>query len=116
MRLNALYLTGALTVLAMPLSAGAQPAQSTGPRQPNSQATTDVQQMIPGEDTCGPGWRWRKQGKPSTVNGVPRTAHLSKWTIERLAPLLQLNGSGKADRVWHGGRNGKVLSCRGTDR
>ena len=31
MRLNTLYLTGALTVLAIPLSAGAQPAQSTGP-------------------------------------------------------------------------------------
>ena len=42
MRLNALYLTGALTVLAIPLSAGAQPARSTGPGQPNSQATTDV--------------------------------------------------------------------------
>ena len=42
MRLNTLYLTGALTVLAIPLSAGAQPAQSTGPEQPNSQATTDV--------------------------------------------------------------------------
>jgi len=54
MRLDALYLTGALTVLAIPVSAGAQPAQSTGPWQPNSQATTDVQQMIPAEDTCGP--------------------------------------------------------------
>ena len=48
MRLDALYLTGALTVLAIPVSAGAQPAQSTGPWQPNSQATTDVQQMISG--------------------------------------------------------------------
>ncbi|HEY1430990.1 MAG TPA: hypothetical protein VGF39_05080, partial [Stellaceae bacterium] len=62
MRLNALYLTGALTVLAIPLSAGAQPAQSTAPGQPNSQATADVQQMTPAEDTCGPGWRWEETG------------------------------------------------------
>ena len=62
MRLNALYLTGALTVLAISLSAGAQPAQSTVPGQPNFQATIDVQQMTPAEDTCGPGWRWEKAG------------------------------------------------------
>jgi hypothetical protein len=31
MRLNALYLTGALAVLAIPFSAGTQPAQSTEP-------------------------------------------------------------------------------------
>lgn len=62
MRLKALYLTGALTVLAMPLSAGAQPVQSTGPGQPNYQATTNVQQMTSQEDTCGPGLRWEEAG------------------------------------------------------
>jgi hypothetical protein len=77
MRLNALYLTGALTVLSIPLSAGAQPAQSTGPGQPNSQATTDVQQMIPAEDTCGPGWRWEEAGY----------AKHSQWRPAHCAPL-----------------------------
>jgi hypothetical protein len=62
MRLNALYVTGALTVLAIPLSAGAQPAQSTWLGQPNFQTTTDVQQMTPAEDACGPGWRWEEAG------------------------------------------------------
>jgi hypothetical protein len=76
-RLDALYLTGALTVLAIPLSAGAQPAQSTGPWQPNSQATTDVQQMIPAEDTCGPGWRWEEAAY----------AKHSQWRPAHCAPL-----------------------------
>ena len=62
MRLNALYLMGALTVLAMPLSAGAQPAQSTVPAQPNRQATTDFQQVTPAEDACGPGLHWEEAG------------------------------------------------------
>ena len=57
MRLNALYLTEALTVLAVPLSAGAQPAQSTEPAQLNRQATTGFQEVSPAEDACGPGWR-----------------------------------------------------------
>ena len=62
MRLNALYLTGALTVLAIPLSAGAQPAQSTWPGQANLRATTDAQQMTSAGDICGPGWRWEEAG------------------------------------------------------
>jgi hypothetical protein len=77
MRLNALYLTGSLTVLAIPLSAGAQPAQSTGPAQPNFQATTDVQQMTPEEDTCGSGWRWEEAGY----------AKHSAWRPAHCAPL-----------------------------
>jgi len=77
MRLNALYLTGALTVLTIPLSAGAQPAQSTGPAQPNFQATTDVQQMTPAEDTCGPGLRWEEAGY----------AKHSQWRPAHCAPL-----------------------------
>ena len=77
MRLNALYLTGALTVLAIPLSAGAQPAQSTVPGQPNSQASTDVQQMTPAEDTCGPGLRWEEAGY----------AKHSQWRLAHCAPL-----------------------------
>jgi hypothetical protein len=77
MRLDALRLTSALTVLAIPVSAGAQPAQSTGPWQPNSQATTDVQQMIPAEDTCGPGWRWEEAAY----------AKHSQWRPAHCAPL-----------------------------
>ena len=77
MRLNALYLTGVLTVLAIPLSAGAQPAQSTVPGQPNSQATTAVQERTPAEDTCGPGWRWEEPGY----------AKHSQWRPAHCAPL-----------------------------
>jgi hypothetical protein len=77
MRLNALYLTGALTVLAIPLSARAQPAQSTVPGQANSQATTDVQQMTPAEDACGPGRRWEEAGY----------AKHSQWRPAHCAPL-----------------------------
>jgi hypothetical protein len=77
MRLNALYLTGALTVLAIPLSARAQPAQSTVPGQANSQETTDVQQMTPAEDACGPGWRWEEAGY----------AKHSQWRSAHCAPL-----------------------------
>jgi hypothetical protein len=77
MRLNARYLTGALTVLAIPLSVGAQPAQSTGPAQPNFQATADVQQMTPAEDSCGPGLRWEEAGY----------AKHSQWRPAHCAPL-----------------------------
>jgi hypothetical protein len=77
MRSNTLYLTGALAVLAIPLSAGAQPAPSTGPAQPDFQATTDVQQMTPGEDTCGPGLRWEEAGY----------AKHSQWRPAHCAPL-----------------------------
>ena len=76
MLLNALYLTGALTVLAIPLSAGAQPAQPTGPAQSNSQATTGFQQVTPAEDTCGPGWRWEEAGY----------AKHSQWRPAQCAP------------------------------
>jgi hypothetical protein len=62
MRLKALYLTGALTVLAIPVSAGAESVQSAGPGQPNYQVTTDVRQVTTEEDTCGPGLRWEEAG------------------------------------------------------
>jgi hypothetical protein len=77
MRLNTLYLTGALTVLAIPLSAGAQPAQSTEPGQLNSQVTTDVQQMTPAEETpaapVGVGRKQVRQAQPMASRAL-RTA------------------------------------------
>ena len=73
MRLNALYLAGALTILAVPLSAEAQPAQSTEPVQFNRQATTGFQEVTPAEDGCGPGWRWEDAGYAK--HGMWRPAH-----------------------------------------
>jgi len=77
MRLNALYLTGALAILATPLSAGAQPAQSTDPAQLNRQPTTSFQEVTPLEDACGAGWRWddagyAKHGKWRPAHCAPR--------------------------------------------
>jgi hypothetical protein len=73
MRLNVLYLTGALTILAVPLSAGAQPAEPTDPAQLNRQATTGFQEANPAEDACGPRWRWEEAGYAK--HGAWRPAH-----------------------------------------
>jgi hypothetical protein len=77
MRLNVLYLTGALTVLAVPLSAIAQPAQSMEPAQSDRQAPIGFQEAAPAEDTCGPGWRWEDAGY----------AKHGKWRPAHCAPL-----------------------------
>jgi hypothetical protein len=74
MRLNVLYLTGALTVLAVPLSAAAQPME---PAQPGRQAPTGFHEVTPPEDACGPGWRWEDAGY----------AKHGKWRPAHCAPL-----------------------------
>ena len=73
MRLNGLYLTGALTVLAVPLSAGAQPAQPMAPAQPDRQATTGFQEVAPADDPCASGWYW--EGAGYAKHGKWRPAH-----------------------------------------
>jgi hypothetical protein len=63
MRLKALYLTGALMSVAIPLSAGAAPSQR------DSQTTPNAEQML-ASDACGRGWYWRQPGMPRTANFV----------------------------------------------
>jgi hypothetical protein len=67
MRLKALYLTGALAVSAVPLSAGAEPAQA------DRQDTTSFQEVTPAEDACAPGWYWEEAGYAK--HGKWRPAH-----------------------------------------
>ena len=55
MRLQALCLTAALTALAIPLSAGAQPVQV-------SRQTAATEQAMPARSVCPPGWIWEPAG------------------------------------------------------
>ena len=74
MRLNTLYLVGALTVLAVPLSAAAQPGQpypQTGAGA--EQAAASVEQAAPAADACPPNWVWEPAGYMSY--GKWRSAH-----------------------------------------
>jgi hypothetical protein len=77
MRLDVLYLTGALSVLAVPLSAVAQPARPMQPAQSDRQVPIGFQEAAPAEDTCGPGWRWQEAGY----------AKRGKWRPAHCAPL-----------------------------
>jgi hypothetical protein len=66
MRLNALCLIGAVTVLAIPLSAGAVPAQA------------DRQAATPAAFTCPPGYYWEPAGYAQ--HGKFRLAHCAaRW-------------------------------------
>lgn len=67
MRLNALVLLGAITVAAIPLSAGAEPAQE------DHQGVASHQEAAPAEDACGPGWSWEQAGYAK--HGKWRPAH-----------------------------------------
>jgi hypothetical protein len=63
MRLNALCFIGALTVLAIPLSAGAVPGQ----------AAAGAQQAAPATYTCPPGYYWEPDAY--APHGKFRPAH-----------------------------------------
>jgi hypothetical protein len=65
MQLNTLYLLAALSVAAVPLSAGAQPAH------PNRQTTANAEQTT--RDACPSGWVWEPAGYMG--NGHWRPAH-----------------------------------------
>jgi hypothetical protein len=70
MRLNALCFIGALTVLAIPLSAGAVPGQA------NRQAA--AQQAAPATYTCPPGYYWEPDAY--APHGKFRPAHCApRW-------------------------------------
>jgi hypothetical protein len=69
MRLHALSLVGALTALAIPLAAGAQPLQA------NPQAAA-VEQAKSTEKTCPAGWVWEPAGYMG--NGHWRPAHCAR--------------------------------------
>jgi hypothetical protein len=56
MRLQTLYLTGALAVTAIPLSAGAQSLSA------NDQSTTNSQAVDQSVQKCPPGWVWEPAG------------------------------------------------------
>jgi hypothetical protein len=69
-RLHA-FLTGALIVTAIPLSAGAQLMEA------NRQPTAGAEQTTPALDSCPPGWVWEsagylKQGKWRPAHCAPR--------------------------------------------
>jgi hypothetical protein len=69
MRLKALYLTGALMSVAIPLSAGAAPSQR------DSQTTPNAEQML-ASDACGRGWYWEAAGY--APHGKFRPAHCAR--------------------------------------
>ena len=66
MRLHALYVTGALTALAIPLSAGAQTLQTNRP-------ATTTEQYASTPAACPAGWVWEPAGYMG--NGHWRPAH-----------------------------------------
>jgi hypothetical protein len=69
MRLNALCLIGALTILMMPLSARAIPAQA-------ERQTAHAQQAATAAYTCLPGYYWEPDGYVSS--GKFRPAHCAR--------------------------------------
>jgi hypothetical protein len=69
MRLTTLYLAGALSVMAIPLSAGAAPSL------PGGQTTVSTEQMSR-PDACGPGWYWEHAGY--APHGKFRPAHCAR--------------------------------------
>jgi hypothetical protein len=73
MRLNALFLAGALTALAVPQLAGAQPVQA------DRRAPPTVQQIPSDEGPCGPGWYWQEAGYAK--HGKWRPAHCTPRTM-----------------------------------
>lgn len=70
MRLNALCLIGALSVLGIPLSAGAVPAQA------DRQAAASAQQITPAPDTCPSGYYWEPDAY--APHGKFRPAHCAR--------------------------------------
>jgi hypothetical protein len=67
MRLQALYIIGALAVTATPLSAGAQSLPANG------QPTTNAQAVDQAVQECAPGWVWEHGGY--TGGGTWRPPH-----------------------------------------
>jgi len=67
MAMCTLSLTTALIVTAIPLSAGAAPAQA------NHQLAANVEQATPATEACPDGWVWEPPG--NTSSGHWRPAH-----------------------------------------
>jgi hypothetical protein len=78
MRLNALYFIGALTIWAMPASAGAAEASPTAavPARTDRQAAVDARQGMSAAQVCPPGYYW----EPSSYakHGKFRPAHCAR--------------------------------------
>ena len=80
MRLNALYLIGTLTILAIPLSAGAVAAQPAGavPLQSGRQVAASAPRDTPATQACPSGYYWESSGYAK--HGKFRPAHCtSRW-------------------------------------
>ena len=77
MRLNALCLIGSLAALAIPLPAGAVPAQSVGAvsAQWGRQAAVTAQQGKPAAYVCPPGYIGNQAAIPHTANLGQLIAH-----------------------------------------
>src|SRR5260370_14580621 len=84
MRLNTVYLLGALAVAAVPLSAVAQPVQA------NRQA---AEQYAPTPAACPAGWVWEPAGYMG--NGHWREAH---FAARNTIPLVFTSGRAPPDR------------------
>jgi len=71
-RLNALCLIGALTVFAVPLSAGAAPSEA------DRQATASAEQAMPNAYSCPSGYYWEPDAY--APHGKFRPAHCTpRW-------------------------------------
>lgn len=78
MRLNALCLIGSLAAVAIPLPAGAVPAQSAGILSPQwgRQAAVTAPRDKPDADLCPPGYYW--ESASYAPHGKFRPAHCAR--------------------------------------
>jgi hypothetical protein len=70
MRLHALYLAGALSALAIPVSAGASPVPA------DHLTATSAEQAVSAKTSCPAGWVWEPAGYMG--NGHWRSAHCAR--------------------------------------
>jgi hypothetical protein len=76
MRLQNLYLVGALAAAAIPLSAGAQSLPA------NDQSTTNSQTVNRADQKCPPGWVWEPAGYLGSGQWRPARCASRSQTID----------------------------------